>query len=66
MMSHTPADQSNDHHSQQEVEQPTPVESTPIPDPLMDAETQAAYRREYQRQLRQRSCPGCGEGDEVF
>jgi len=41
-------------------------ENTPASDPLTDAEMQAAYRREYLRPLRQRSCPGCGEGDEVF
>lgn len=43
-----------------------PAENTPAIDSLTDAEMQAAYRREYLRQLRQRSCPGCGEGDEVF
>jgi hypothetical protein len=43
-----------------------PAENPPESDPLADAEMQAAYRREYLRQLRQRGCPGCGEGDEVF
>jgi hypothetical protein len=33
---------------------------------LTDAETQEAYRLEYIRQLRQRSCPGCGEGEQLF
>jgi hypothetical protein len=30
---------------------------------LADADTQEKYRIEYLRQLRQRSCPGCGETD---
>lgn len=30
---------------------------------LADANTQERYRVEYLRQLRQRSCPGCGETD---
>ena len=33
---------------------------------LADAETQEAYRAEYIRQLKLRSCPGCGEGEQLF
>jgi hypothetical protein len=33
---------------------------------LTDGETQEKYRTEYIRQLRQRSCPGCGEGEQLF
>ncbi len=56
-----PSDEAAKHN-----ESARPAENRSAGDPLTDAEMQAAYRREYLRQLRQRSCPGCGEGDEVF
>jgi hypothetical protein len=31
-----------------------------------DDEIQETYRMEYIRQLKQRSCPGCGEGEQLF
>lgn len=33
---------------------------------LADASVQEQYREEYLRQLRRRSCPGCGEGDAIY
>ncbi len=33
---------------------------------LTDPVKQAEYRREYLAQLRQRSCPGCGESVDLF
>jgi hypothetical protein len=33
---------------------------------LTDAPKQQTYREEYLRQLRQRSCPGCGDEGDVY
>jgi hypothetical protein len=33
---------------------------------LTDSETQETYRAEYVRQIQQRSCPGCGESEQLF
>lgn len=33
---------------------------------LANATVQEQYREEYLQQLRRRSCPGCGEGQDFF
>jgi len=33
---------------------------------LENPEKQAAYRREYLKQLQRRACPGCGEADSIY
>ena len=43
---------------------PNSPQSESEPD-LADSVMQEKYRREYLRQIQQRSCPGCGD-DEIF
>lgn len=54
-------------NQQQEAEPPTTTHEMPQSAcQLSDAELQERYRREYMNQLKQMSCPGCGEDFSLF